>query len=111
VILDEEGAELLPTTKGRAILSDGDKKIIQVPYLTYPQCEELLKPFRSETHDNQSEKRSIDTELSNKISSLFKEPLSQTSIHGECEPGEHHKPGDEKTRNGWFMLEHSKTQR
>jgi hypothetical protein len=48
VILDVEGAELLPTTKGRAILSDGDKKIIQVPYLTYPQCEELLQPFRSE---------------------------------------------------------------
>jgi hypothetical protein len=111
VILDEEGAELLPTTKGRAILSDGDKKIIQVPYLTYPQCEELLKPFRSESHDNQSEKRSIDTELSNKISSLFKEPLSQTSIHGECEPGEYNKQGDEKISNGWFMLEHSKTQR
>jgi hypothetical protein len=111
VILDEEGAELLPTTKGRAILSDGDKKIIQVPYLTYPQCEELLKPFRSESHDNQSEKRSIDTELSNKISSLFKEPLSQTSIHGECKPSEHNKPGDEKISNGWYMLEHSKTKR
>jgi hypothetical protein len=48
VILDVEGAELLPTKEGRAILSDGDKKIIQVPFLDYPQCEELLQPFRSE---------------------------------------------------------------
>jgi hypothetical protein len=48
VILDDEGAELLPTKEGRAILSDGDKKIIQVPFLDYPECEELLEPYRSE---------------------------------------------------------------
>jgi hypothetical protein len=45
VILDSEGAELLPTKEGRAILSDGDKKIIQVPFLDYPECEELLEPL------------------------------------------------------------------
>jgi hypothetical protein len=111
VILDVEGAELLPTTKGRAILSDGDKKIIQVPYLTYPQCEELLQPFRSELHVNQSETRSTDSELSNKISSLFKEPLSQTNIHGEQQPGEHNQQSNETVSNGWFMLEHTKTKR
>jgi DNA segregation ATPase FtsK/SpoIIIE-like protein len=111
VILDEEGAELLPTKEGRAILSDGDKKIIQVPFLDYPECEELLQPYRSEIDVNQSEKRSSDIELSNKISSLFKEPSSQTDIQREQSPGEHHQPSDEKNGNGWFMLEHPKNKR
>jgi hypothetical protein len=111
VILDSEGAELLPTKEGRAILSDGDKKIIQVPFLDYPKCEELLQPFRSETNVNQSEKRSTDSELSRKIKGLFQEPLSETVIHGELTPGKHDQPGDEKTRNGWYLLEHPPTKR
>jgi hypothetical protein len=111
VILDEEGAELLPTKKGRAILSDGDKKMIQVPYLTYKKCEELLQPYRSETNVNQSETRSTNTELSRKIQGLFEKPLGKTVIHGEQPPSEHDKPSDETVSNGWFMLEHTKTKR
>jgi hypothetical protein len=68
-------------------------------------------PLGVNYHVNQSETRSTDIELSNKISSLFKEPLSQTDIHGEQQPGEHHQQSDEKTCNGWFMLEHTKTKR
>jgi hypothetical protein len=103
VILDKEGAELLPTKKGRAILSDGDNKIIQVPYLTYPDCEKLLQPFRSEPNE-QSAERPANTDVSRKVQNLFTQPSSQTSLYGELTPGEHDKSGDETNGNGWFRL-------
>jgi DNA segregation ATPase FtsK/SpoIIIE-like protein len=103
VILDKEGAELLPTKKGRAILSDGDNKIIQVPYLTYPDCEKLLQPYRSEPNE-QSAERSTNQDVSRKVQNLFTQPSSQTSLYGELAPGEHDQSSDEKNGNGWYRL-------
>jgi hypothetical protein len=103
VILDVEGAELLPTTKGRAILSDGDKKIIQVPYLTYPKCEELLQPFRR-MQDEQNSKRSTNTDVSRKIQSMFEKSYSQVGFYGEHPTSEQNQSSDEKASSGWFRL-------
>jgi hypothetical protein len=103
VILDKEGAELLPTKKGRAILSDGDNKIIQVPYLTYPDCEKLLQPFRSEPNE-QSAERPANQDVFRKVQNLFTQPSSQTSLYGEQPSREHHKPSDETNGNGWYRL-------
>jgi hypothetical protein len=103
VILDSEGAELLPTKEGRAILSDGDKKIIQVPFLDYPECEELLEPYRRKSNE-QNPARPANQDVFRKVQSLFTKPSDQTSLYGELPPGEHDQPSDETNGNGWYRL-------
>jgi DNA segregation ATPase FtsK/SpoIIIE-like protein len=107
VILDNEGAEKLPTTKGRAIMLDGDMNIIQVPYLKYHQCEELLKPFRKEMEEddcNQSEERPTNHALANKVQNLFTESVGGNGVQGEHESDKCLQSGDEKNVSGWFRL-------
>jgi FtsK/SpoIIIE family len=112
VILDEEGAEKLPNAKGRAILKDGENHIIQVPYMNYETCEELLKPYKGEIkHDNQTKQEttgSIDNELSNKIQNLFKESIGEISIPSQQQPNERMQQSNEKDVSGWFRLESNK---
>jgi hypothetical protein len=105
VILDNEGAEKLPTTKGRAIMLDGDMNIIQVPYLKYNQCEELLKPFRKEMEeDEQNGERQTDSTLSDKVQNLFTESVGGNGVQGEYKPDQCNKQGDEKNLSGWWLL-------
>jgi hypothetical protein len=113
VILDEEGAELLPNTKGRAILKDGDLNTVQVPHMTYDKCEQLLNPYRKELTNNdttktpttnESTKRQINPILSNKIQNLFKESDSQIVLQPEQQPNQRNKQSNEASNNGWFRL-------
>jgi DNA segregation ATPase FtsK/SpoIIIE-like protein len=108
VILDEEGAETLPNVKGRAILKDGEKNMIQVPYLSYEKCEELLKPFKGEMkHDEphqENDKGSTNTKLANKIQNLFKESDSENLIQPEHQPDQRMQSNNETLINGWYRL-------
>jgi hypothetical protein len=112
VILDQEGAEKLGKIQGRAIYLDSDTNIIQVPYLTHKQCEELLQPFKGEiSNDNSNEEIPTgfnDNNVSNKIQNLFKESTSEFSVSSQQQPSERNQQSNEKTRNGWFMLESNK---
>jgi hypothetical protein len=112
VILDEEGAEKLPNAKGRAILKDGENHIIQVPYMNYEQCEDLLKPYKGEIkHDNQTKQEttgSINNDVSNKIQNLFKESIGEISIPQQQQPNERMQSSNEKNVSGWFLLESNK---
>jgi DNA segregation ATPase FtsK/SpoIIIE-like protein len=109
VVLDCEGAEQLPKTKGRAILLDGDKTIIQVPYMSYEQCEELLKDYKEEKKDvNQGKKGCNDKGNIEKFQGLFKESISLSGLQGKQQPGECDQQSDEKTRNGWYLLANQK---
>lgn len=82
VILDEEGAENLPSKPGRAILKDKGKNMIQVPKITYQQCEELLNPFKKGIVSNVKEisTRPTNHEAANKIQNLFKESNSENIL-------------------------------
>jgi DNA segregation ATPase FtsK/SpoIIIE-like protein len=108
VILDEEGAETLPNVKGRAILKDGEKNMIQVPYLSYEKCEELLKPFKGDNKNDEphqeSDKGSTNTKLANKIQNLFKEPDSENFIQPEHQPDKRMQSNNETFINGWYRL-------
>lgn len=103
-ILDVEGAEKLGGIEGRAILLDGDRSIIQVPYMSYKQCKRMLKPFKKGEQDVETSKRSIDTGISEKIQDMFKESTLQTGISEQQQAHKRMQSGDEKTGNGWFML-------
>jgi DNA segregation ATPase FtsK/SpoIIIE-like protein len=115
VILDQKGAETLPNIKGRALLKDGDIHTVQIPYITYEQCEDLLNPYkRSVPHDNQTthikeEERQTNTELTNKIQSLFSESIVLPGIPEQHEPNQRLQPNDETANNGWFRLANQTT--
>jgi DNA segregation ATPase FtsK/SpoIIIE, S-DNA-T family len=112
VILDTEGAEKLGKIQGRAIYLDSDTNIIQVPYLKVTECEKLLQPFKGENtndkHVNQIPAGYDDNELSAKIQNLFEESTSITNIPKQQQPSERNQQSNEKTCNGWFMLESNK---
>jgi hypothetical protein len=85
VILDEKGAESLPKKEGRAILKDGEKEMLQIPFITYQQCEDLLNPFKKESKPNdnplkETSERSTNHAVTNKIQNMFKEPNSNDFI-------------------------------
>jgi DNA segregation ATPase FtsK/SpoIIIE-like protein len=108
VILDEEGAETLPNVKGRAILKDGEKNMVQVPYLSYEKCEELLKPFKGDMKNDEphqeNDKGSTNTKLANKIQNLFSESDSENLIQPEHQPDKRMQSNHETIINGWFCL-------
>jgi DNA segregation ATPase FtsK/SpoIIIE-like protein len=112
VILDESGAEQLSNHKGRAILKDGESFTVQIPFLSYDKCEELLKPFErkmiNEQLPNQENKGSENINVSNKIQDMFAE-----STHINVFPEQQHscervQQDNEKINNGWFRLESTK---
>jgi S-DNA-T family DNA segregation ATPase FtsK/SpoIIIE len=104
-ILDVEGAEALGDMPGRALLKDGAIGVIQVPHISYHQCKRMLKPFRKDNGNvNQSEKRSTDTGLSEKVQNMFKESAMSTGVQRQQQPHQHMQQGNEKISNGWFML-------
>jgi DNA segregation ATPase FtsK/SpoIIIE-like protein len=85
VILDEKGAESLTKKEGRAILKDGEKEMVQIPFITYQQCEVLLNPFKKEIKSNdnplkETSERPTNNEVTNKIQNMFKEPNSNDFI-------------------------------
>lgn len=104
VILDQEGAELLPKDKGRALLSDGDLTQVQVPYLTYEQSERLLKPFRKESKYVEEGTGRENNELTEKIQNLFAGSLSEYHFPTKQQPYKHDKQNYETPCNGWFRL-------
>jgi DNA segregation ATPase FtsK/SpoIIIE, S-DNA-T family len=110
VILDQEGAEKLGKIEGRAIYLDSDTNIIQVPYITHEQCEELLKPYKGENNNdiNQIPTGCNDNTLSNKIQNLFSESTSEFSIQSEQQPNQRNKQSHETPVSGWFLLESNK---
>jgi DNA segregation ATPase FtsK/SpoIIIE-like protein len=104
-ILDVEGAEKLGGIEGRAILLDGDLSIIQIPYMSYQQCKRLLKPFKERKENvNQSNERSIDHGVSEKVQNMLKESAMSTSVQRQQQSDKHMQQGNEKIGNGWFML-------
>jgi hypothetical protein len=85
VILDEKGAESLPKKEGRAILKDGEKEMVQIPFITYQQCEDLLNPFKKESKPNdnplkETSERPTNHAVANKIQDMFKKPNSNDFI-------------------------------
>lgn len=79
VILDEAGAEKLPNIKGRALLLDGEINTVQIPNISYNQCEKLVSPYRKEeikNEPNQSETGPNDSQLANQIQNMFQESNS-----------------------------------
>jgi DNA segregation ATPase FtsK/SpoIIIE-like protein len=109
VILDKEGAENLGRIEGRAIFLNSETNIIQVPYMSYQQCEELLQPYKKEIVNNDTPnhkeiQRPENHQLTNKIQNLFKESDSTFDIQTELEPNKCLQPHDEKIINGWFRL-------
>jgi hypothetical protein len=115
VILDQEGAEKLGKIQGRAIYLDSDTNIIQVPYLTTTQCEELLQPFKGENKNdeqtNQIPAGLPNNDVSNKIQNLFEESTSIINISKQQQPSERNQQSNETPCNGWFMLESNKGKR
>jgi FtsK/SpoIIIE family len=112
VILDQEGAEKLGKIEGRAIYLDSDTNIIQVPYITPQECEELLQPYKKEnTNDNETKQettRPIDNDVSAKIQNLFSESIGEISISQQQQPSERMQQSNEKNVSGWFLLESNK---
>jgi len=114
VILDKEGAENLGKIEGRAILSDTDMNIVQIPHITPEQSETLLSPYRKEVKLNEnieSPARQTNQDVAAKIQNLFKESIGNDGFLTEHDTNQHSKPSNEKTRNGWFLLESRKTKR
>jgi hypothetical protein len=115
VILDQEGAEKLGKIQGRAIYLDSDTNIIQVPYLTTTQCEELLQPFKGENKNdeqtNQIPAGLPNNDVSNKIQNLFEESTSIINISEKQQPSQRNQQSNETPCNGWFMLESNKGKR
>jgi DNA segregation ATPase FtsK/SpoIIIE, S-DNA-T family len=112
VILDQEGAEKLGKIEGRAIFLDSETNIIQVPYITPTECEELLKPYKKEnTNGNQTKQEttgSINHDVSSKIQNLFKESIGEISLPQQQQPSKRSQQSNEKVSNGWFLLESNK---
>lgn len=106
IILDREGAEKLGKIQGRAILLDTDFSIVQVPYITPQQCDELLEPYRSEKDESnkESKQRSSDPESTVEIQNPISEPDSETDFFEQFQPRERNEPGHETIVNGWFRL-------
>lgn len=115
VILDQEGAEKLGKIQGRAIYLDSDTNIIQVPYLSYKQCEELLQPYKGVVkNDNeviQDTEGCPNNEISNKIQNLFTESDSIISISEQQQSCERMQQSNETSVSGWFRLESNTTKR
>jgi S-DNA-T family DNA segregation ATPase FtsK/SpoIIIE len=82
VILDEEGAETLPNIKGRAILRDGEKNIVQVPLMEYDTAEEILKPYKKESKPDvkEDDKRPTNNDVACKVQNMFKKSNSENII-------------------------------
>jgi DNA segregation ATPase FtsK/SpoIIIE, S-DNA-T family len=86
LILDDEGAEDLGRIKGRAILFDGMKNIVQVPYLTHEKAYELLTPYRKEESHEQETTRPTNTEPPKDIQNLFTQSDSVFNLSEEFKP-------------------------
>jgi hypothetical protein len=112
VILDQEGAEKLGKIQGRAIYLDSDTNIIQVPYITPTECEDLLNPFKGENiNDNQINQIPTgcpNNDVSNKIQNLFSESVSEFNIQSELKSNKCNKQSNEAHVSGWFLLESNK---
>jgi S-DNA-T family DNA segregation ATPase FtsK/SpoIIIE len=82
VILDEEGAETLPNIKGRAILRDGEKNIVQVPLMEYDTAEEILKPYKKESKPDvkEDDQRPTNNDVACKVQNMFKKSNSENII-------------------------------
>jgi S-DNA-T family DNA segregation ATPase FtsK/SpoIIIE len=106
IILDRSGAESLGRIAGRAILSDSEYNIVQVPLITTDQVLEQLKPFRGNHHAtiNQNPKGTTNTELSSKIQDMFKESTSQIMFSEQHEPHQRMQSNHETVNNGWNRL-------
>lgn len=106
VILDQEGAEMLPKDKGRALLLDGEITQVQVPYMTYEQAERLLKPFRKDVNKNVYKERAgrENTELTQKVQSLFQGSTSENNFPIKQQPYKRHQSHHAEDGSGWFRL-------
>jgi DNA segregation ATPase FtsK/SpoIIIE-like protein len=106
IILDRSGAESLGRIAGRAILSDSEYNIVQVPLITTDQVLEQLKPFRGNHHAtiNQNPKGTTNTELSSKIQSLFEESVSEIMFPEQLESNKCMQSNHEAVINGWDRL-------
>jgi hypothetical protein len=109
IILDREGAETLGKIKGRAYFLDSDMTMVQVPYLDTSTCEELLKPYKKETkqddkHDNEEETGLTDIGDTNEIQNHDEESNSHPDFQFEHELSQCDKPSHETPINGWFRL-------
>ncbi|UTC25183.1 cell division protein [Cytobacillus phage Bfsp1] len=80
IILDSKGAEKLGKKPGRAILQNTDRDIIQVPKMDNETSFELLNKYRKGDINEEEGKRFNDTELSNKVQSLFEESINDIDI-------------------------------
>lgn len=113
LILDKEGAEKLGRKAGRAIYSDGEFNIIQVPELSYETAEALLNPFKGvDKHDDKLSNKSTqghhDSELTEKIQSMYQKPVSPDGIQGKQQSNKRMQSNNEKTHSGWFRLANPK---
>jgi hypothetical protein len=103
-ILDVEGAEKLGGIEGRILILDGDLSICQVPYMSYKQCERLLKPFKKGVINEEKGKRQSNINVSKKVQNLFEESTLSTSIQTKQQPHKRMQQGDESVGSGWFLL-------
>jgi DNA segregation ATPase FtsK/SpoIIIE-like protein len=107
IILDQFGAEKLGRIQGRAIYLDGDLNVVQIPYIDPIECEELLKPFRSEQNEtdvNQETEGSINSKLSEKIQSMFEKSISVSGVSEQQQSDKCNQSSNETISNGWFSL-------
>src|SRR5206468_2870672 len=95
--------------KGRAILKDGLTEIVQVPYISYEECEKQLHPYKkgsnhNEPTPNKNETGCTHSALSDKIQDMFTESNSTTLLHSELESNQRNQSHNEKINNGWYRL-------
>jgi hypothetical protein len=103
IILDSEGAEKLGEIAGRAIVRDGGKSVIQVPFIDAVDCDKLLEPYRREDEqkDEQDTERPINNEIADKIQSMLSQSDSLLDLSEEFQSGECSEQSIEKNVIGW----------
>jgi S-DNA-T family DNA segregation ATPase FtsK/SpoIIIE len=103
IILDSEGAEKLGEIAGRAIVRDGGKSVIQVPFIDAVECDKLLEPYRREDEkkDEQDTERPINNEVADKIQSMLSQSDSLLDLSEEFQSSECSEQSIEKNVIGW----------
>lgn len=111
IILDRKGAESLGRIPGRAILSDSEYNIVQIPKIDAVTSEDLLKPYKKgNKNDNINEPSNKETKgctnnhVTNKVQNLFQKSNSENVFQSEHEPNKRLQSSYEKTVNGWNRL-------
>lgn len=112
VILDREGAEKLGKIAGRGMLVDSDSHVIQVPFMTAIECDNLLKPYQiGEIKNEQSAEGYVNQSVTDKIQSMLQKSDSLDDLSGECQSSERSEPSIKTDGDEWLYNTNQKGKR